>query len=287
MPAYEDILKNFEARQQEAREANLRREAQVEAIFDEMIARYGPGGTFGRSYESELAKRKIRDVSAATQADISRGLYGVVPRATEWESTVGAPARLKLEDIKMQRLSQAQTQKAGFLERIEDTYPDYALIAGLAQQIGRGAGGATVRPSGTVGGIGGSPFSSGYAQHGWWDQPLDTTTGGSSAPLNIPTYTKAASTPSVAPTPVAPIAPPPPPPDASSFTKMVWENAHGAQWRAEHGLEEGLKQSAELATKYTKQRGYKSPSQVKSPWGLPAPYTPYTEMIAKYGGPGF
>jgi len=54
-----------------------------------------------------------------------------------WEEAVGGPERLKLEDIQMQRLSQAQIGKAGFIERREDIGPDYGMIAQLATQVGQ------------------------------------------------------------------------------------------------------------------------------------------------------
>jgi len=103
------------------------------------------------------------------QQMISSGLYGTTTAAgagRRWEEAVGAPARLRLEDIMMQRLSQAQVGKAGFMERIEEPYPDYAMMAGLMQQGAAGGGGyrpmprqeATKTPS---------PWEAGYMGGGW------------------------------------------------------------------------------------------------------------------------
>ncbi len=132
------------------------RQATIEAIFDEIIGRYGPEGTYGKAAEAMLERQKGGAVAAGTQRLISSGLYGTevgggLGRA--WESEVGAPARLRLEDIKMERLSQAQLGKAGFLERIEDVYPDYGLISQLISQAAAGPTGQYQYP--TMGGYGG------------------------------------------------------------------------------------------------------------------------------------
>jgi hypothetical protein len=96
------------------------------------------GGEFGKGYEAQLERTKTRDVAGAAQQLISSGLYGSTTAASlgkKWEEDVGAPARLKLEDLRMDRYVQAWREKAAFQERIVDEYPDYGLIAGLQSQI--------------------------------------------------------------------------------------------------------------------------------------------------------
>jgi len=128
------VISYLQAKEAQAYKANLERKEIIEEMYDEMIARYGAGGTFGAGYKAELETAKKSAISSATQTDISRGLYGVSPYEATWEKEVGAPARLKLEDIKMEKLTAAEQAKAGFLERIEEPYPDYGLIASLAAQ---------------------------------------------------------------------------------------------------------------------------------------------------------
>jgi hypothetical protein len=123
--------------------SNTKRQAQIESIIDEVIARYQPGGTFGKSYLQQLEGQKVRDVGAGTQQLISSGLYGTTTTAglpAKWEAEVGASARLKLEDIQMERLSQAQLGKASFLERIQEPYPDYSALM-QASAAGASTGG--------------------------------------------------------------------------------------------------------------------------------------------------
>jgi len=77
---------------------------------------------------------------------ISSGLFGTQAAAgvgMQWERTVGAPARLRLEDIMMQRLSQAQIGKAQAIERREDIYPDYGLMSQLIAQVAAAPRGVT------------------------------------------------------------------------------------------------------------------------------------------------
>jgi len=131
--AFEDLLAKYEEMGAGVKKSQEERRKTVEAIYNEIIARYRPGGTFGKSYEEQLQFQKTQDVGATAQRDISRGMYGIRPYEQEWERTTGAPARLKLEDIRMERLSQAQTGMAEFQERIEEPYPDYSALAEAAR----------------------------------------------------------------------------------------------------------------------------------------------------------
>jgi len=172
MPTLDEIIAQMEESAEAARLANIRRQQQAEAIYDEIIARYGPGGTYGRAAEALLERQKIGDVGAGAQRLISAGLYGTevgggLERA--WEAEVGAPARLRLEDIKMERLSQAQLGKAGFVERIEDVGPDYGMMMQYLAQAANVPGAAA---GGGYGGYGGT--TPGY-EFGWSGFPEEPT----------------------------------------------------------------------------------------------------------------
>ena len=128
------IMQSMQSSSAAARAANLKRLGEVKGIYDEIINRYRPGGGFGAGFEAQLERAKGRDVASGTQALVSSGLYGTTQTAglgKKWEEEVGAPARLKLEDLRMDRLSEAQRGKAGVIERVEDQYPDYAMLANL------------------------------------------------------------------------------------------------------------------------------------------------------------
>jgi len=135
--SFQEVLQQMQKQEEEARLANLKRYEQGLAIYDEIIRRYQPGGPFEARALEQLQTQKTADVGAGAQRLISAGLFGTEAGAgleAGWERAVGAPARLRLEDIMMQRLSQAQIGKVGFLERREDVYPNLALLASLAAQ---------------------------------------------------------------------------------------------------------------------------------------------------------
>jgi hypothetical protein len=123
--------------QESARVANIQRKQDILGIFGQLESMVQPGGAFEKSALSQLATQKRSDVGSETQNLISSGLFNTTTAAgvgTKWESQVGAPSRLKLEDIQQQRLSEVIGQKAGFLERIEEPYPDMSTIAQLVMQ---------------------------------------------------------------------------------------------------------------------------------------------------------
>ena len=169
---YQNIIEEFTRKEAAAGAANLARQKEIEAIYDKIISMYGPGGTYGAGMEEQLRTQKVRDVGVTAQRDISRGMYGIRPYEQEWESAIGAPARLKLEDIKTERLSSALGAKAGFEERIEQPYPDYgALMQGI--QAGYGGEGGGV--SGTTGQRGIPSQFGGYSQ--WKASPAEMSYG--------------------------------------------------------------------------------------------------------------
>jgi len=176
-------------------------EAQALAIYDEIIKRYQPGGAFEKSYLQQLGVRKATEVGRESQQLISSGLYGTTTMAGlpgKWEKEVGGPERLRLEDIQMQRLSEAQRGKATFLT------PDYGLTAQLASQIG--AGGGYYSPDTSLTPTVGKPYKS---LEEWMRTEFNPpSTGGtpyaapSITPTTTPTTTAVPTTPVTTTTPV-------------------------------------------------------------------------------------
>lgn len=116
-----------------ARRANEMRYAQAMGIYNQIITRSQPGGAVEKAGLAQIETAKTKGVGQEMQQMISSGMYGTTTAAgvpARWESEFGAPARLKLEDIMEQRLTQAQLGKAGFIERREDVYPDVGAVAG-------------------------------------------------------------------------------------------------------------------------------------------------------------
>lgn len=132
------LLGQFQRAGAEARAANLKRYQEAMSIYDKIIARSQPGGAFERRGLAEIRGARTKGVGQETQQLISSGLYGTTTMAgtgRRWEAEVGAPARGRLEDVMEQRLTGAQQAKAGFIERREDEYPDYGMLAQLASRM--------------------------------------------------------------------------------------------------------------------------------------------------------
>lgn len=169
-----DFQSQLVAASNQANTANQRRLDQAMSIYDEIIKRYQPGGTFGTAALGQLEAQKKKDVGKQTQGLISSGLYGTTTTTglgKQWESDVGAPSRLKLEDIMMERLSGAQQNKASFIQGIQDVGPSLSDIYGMSQA---GGGGGTIsggvqdtQPFGAYSAVNrGGGSTSGYGQSG-------------------------------------------------------------------------------------------------------------------------
>lgn len=133
-PQYGGLIRQVGAQQREAKAANIARQKRIESLYGEMMGMVSPGGAFEKRGLADIERQKTKGVGKEMQQMISSGMYGTTTAAgvgRGWEAEVGAPARLRLEDIMQQRQLGVMGQKAGFLERIEDVYPDYSSLLQL------------------------------------------------------------------------------------------------------------------------------------------------------------
>jgi hypothetical protein len=122
----------------EARAANEARYAEAKQIYDEIIGMFSPEGDFGKGLLAQLDRAKEKSVAQGSQALVSSGLYGTTQAAgleKKFEEEVGAPARLQIESERIGKYTGALKDKAGMIERREDEYPDYNMIAQLVRQM--------------------------------------------------------------------------------------------------------------------------------------------------------
>ena len=141
MGLVDTLIAQFQAQQESANAANELRFKQGMDIFDRIIKQQEAGGTFEKATEAAIERGRVKSVAQGTQALVSSGLASTTQAAglgKKFEEEVGTPARLQAADVQSQRLMQALTGKAGFIERREDVGPDFATIAGLAKSIGAG-----------------------------------------------------------------------------------------------------------------------------------------------------
>lgn len=114
--------------------ANKSREKEVRGILDNVIAMYRQGGGYGKGVEASLERERTKSMSAGAQGLISSGLYNTTQLAGlsgKFSEEVAMPSRMKLEDLRMDRLAGALGQKANFITDITDESPDYRLLASL------------------------------------------------------------------------------------------------------------------------------------------------------------
>lgn len=176
--SFDKLIADLESQRSKANEENQKRLDQMTSIFDEVINRYQPGGAFQKAGLAQIGQQKVTDVGKETQQMIGSGLYGTTTTASlpsRWESQVGNPARLNLEDVMMQRLSGAQISKAGMIERVEDTGPSISDIINMANQYGQGRTTSNPMPSYNPTGSSSSPGNMGspgmFADSGGYSPP--------------------------------------------------------------------------------------------------------------------
>lgn len=102
----------------------------VGALLDQIIERYRPGGAFGDPERALLKREKTKSLARTSQDLVSRGLAGTTAGAGAgrlWEEEVGMPTKLRLEDIRSERLTSALGAKAGYAERTEAQKRQIAL----------------------------------------------------------------------------------------------------------------------------------------------------------------
>lgn len=139
----DSILAKFEAAEAQANAANEQRYQEGLAIYDQIIESYQPGGAFEQATLSQLDRTKEKTLARGTQDLISSGLYNTSVRASQgskFEEDIGAPTRLKMQDLQLQRLGGALGAKAGFIERRSDIGPDFSSIASLAAEASSATG---------------------------------------------------------------------------------------------------------------------------------------------------
>jgi len=129
-----ELLTGFQKSAEEARAANIKRYEQLLGLAEKGVARFQPGGAFERRGLAQIETMKRKGVGTELQRLIGGGLFGTeVGAGVErgWEADVGARARTTLEDIMQQRVTEAERYKGGIIERREDVYPNYQMLASL------------------------------------------------------------------------------------------------------------------------------------------------------------
>jgi len=115
-----------------AKADNIAREKEIRNIYANILNELsGSNASLRASGLKDIETQSKQLVGQETQQMISSGLYGTTTAAgipTKVASTFTQPARLKLEDLLSARKREVQLGLAGFVERIENPYPDYNAL---------------------------------------------------------------------------------------------------------------------------------------------------------------
>ncbi len=184
--------------------------SEILKLLDQVIAKYSPGGDFGKAETALLGRAKTKAMAKGEQSLVSAGLAGTtagVGMGQKWEEEIGMPSKLKLEDTRTQRLMEAFMAKAGYMERTalsqsqldrraftghgggDDSSSPYISDAGGGDSYGgTGAAGSAVGDTGgygsDYGGAGGS-YSGAGGGRGFAPGELTVREGGLEWPAGL------------------------------------------------------------------------------------------------------
>ncbi len=124
------LQSDFQKREAATLASNTKRENEIRSTYAGIISQYQSGGAFKAAGLADIEESKTRAVGAGTQQLISSGLYGTTTAAAlpVQAENQAQRSRLRLEDILQERTNQAKLGLAGFIERIDEPYPDYNLL---------------------------------------------------------------------------------------------------------------------------------------------------------------
>lgn len=118
------------ARKAEA--ANKARETEIRGIYADILNSIsGSNSSLRASGLADIETQSKKLIGQESQNLISSGLYGTTTAAsipTRVATEFAQPARVKLEDLLSSRKREAQLGLAGFVERIQNQYPDYNAL---------------------------------------------------------------------------------------------------------------------------------------------------------------
>jgi hypothetical protein len=128
----QSLYNNFSQREEEAKTSNLKRESEIRGIYADILNSIsGSNDSLRASGLADIERQAGTLTGQETQGMISSGLYGTTTAAAIPRNVAASftqPSRIKLEDLLQGRKREAQLGLAGFVERIENPYPDYNTL---------------------------------------------------------------------------------------------------------------------------------------------------------------
>lgn len=160
IPKTSNLADWFQNLYEQTRLSNVEREQEIRGYLGELVDLARPGGAYQQSQLADIAEQTKRGVAKEQSGLISSGLFGTTTAAStpyRWEKGYAMPARMKLEDLMQQRYASALGDYAGFVERIQEPYPDYGILLQAMQMQGQAqAARKETQPTTIVGRVGGT-----------------------------------------------------------------------------------------------------------------------------------
>lgn len=158
--------------------------ASVSEVLEKIIKQYQAGSEFGKGEKALLGRAKTKAMAGVGQQLVSAGLAGTTAGASagqRWEEEIGMPARLKLEDVRVERLMQALLAKAGYLQ--EERKMQFQASESAKGRVFAAQQSAAARPSMAERGLDvfGRPLAGAYQQ--------PTTQGAQASTHTVPDFT--------------------------------------------------------------------------------------------------
>ncbi|GAG73195.1 unnamed protein product [marine sediment metagenome] len=93
---------------------------ETRAIFEKALARYRPGGEYGKGVETALERGRTKALATGMQSLVSAGLAGTTMAAglgKRYEEEVGIPTRARVEETRAERMSAIEMAVANIMQR--------------------------------------------------------------------------------------------------------------------------------------------------------------------------
>jgi hypothetical protein len=192
-----NVYGSYQSQQQAANAANEARYQQGLGLWNNIVAAYKPGGSFGQAAMASYQQGKQQSLASAAQNLVSSGLYNSTATAglaPKYEQQVGNQFRLNLADAQTQAYTNALQSAAQWIYNKNEQAPNTGQMAGLMKGTANRPN--TSQASKMFGEFGQDPFATaGTASGGYYQGSLAGTNQPSAAFGTQASGTQAAASP--------------------------------------------------------------------------------------------
>lgn len=110
---------------------------ETRAVFEKALARYRPGGEYGKGVEAALERGRVKSLASGMQSLVSAGLAGTTVAAglgKKYEEEVAGPTRARVEETRAERMSSIEMALANIMQRATELRDEREERARLQQE---------------------------------------------------------------------------------------------------------------------------------------------------------